>query len=264
MAGIMSLGRLFAQKGNIQVFERTVFPEGGRNYYSILTSLKDGKPFKEIIRKKELSVGEKFHTLVSPQNPPFFGTSSNEKYLRSIPQKVRQTWNEAYQDMNWFHKYGEADVIPWGHKTVVKNFETGEVTTIVNAAASNHDLRNGKDGIVRMLSSQTKKDGKITKEYGRVFVNADEGICRDLSTRTYTRNQSNPNGTITLESSLRDSKYDPNGDGSYGAVSDLWTSGAKKGILPNGTNVNINGDKVSTTFSADTYDPAKHYLSYHV
>lgn len=266
MAGITDLGRLFAQKGNIQVFERTVFPGGGRNYYSILTSLKDGKPFKEIIRKKELSVDEKFHTLVSPQNPPFFGTSGNEKYLRSIPQKVRQMWNEAYQDMRWFSRYGEAHTgtSPWGHKTIVKNFETGETTTIVNAWGSNRDLRDGTDGVVRMLSSQTKKGGKITREYGRVFVNADEGTFRDISTRTYTRTQSNPNGTIALESTLRGSKYDPKGNGGYGAVSDLWTGGAKKGVLPNGTNVNITADKVSTTLPVDVYDASKHYLSYHV
>lgn len=115
-----------------------------------------------------------------------------------------------------------------------------------------------------MLSSQTKKGGKITREYGRVFVNADEGIYRDISTRTYTRNQSNPNGTITLETGLTGSKYNPNSDGSYGAVSDLWTGGAKKGVLPNGTNVNITADKVSTTLPVDAYDASKHYLSYHV
>ena len=255
-------GKLLSSRGNVQVFERIVYPQGGKDY-RVLTSFKNGKPFKEIISGKEFSLNEKFHSLASSEHT---SCDRNEKYLRSIPNKVRQMWNEAFKDMGWFGKYGDARVIPNGHKTIVKNFETGETTTIVNSWAQNSSIYsdNGADGLVRMLSSQTKQNGKVAKEYGRVFVNADEGVIRDISTRTYVKNNANQSGNITLESTLRGSKYDPNGTGGYGAWNDLWTGGAKKGQLPRGTVLHINGSNVSTTLPADKYDTTKHYLSYHV
>ena len=122
-------GKLLSSRGNVQVFERIVYPQGGKDY-RVLTSFKNGKPFKEIISGKEFSLNEKFHSLASSEHT---SCDRNEKYLRSIPNKVRQMWNEAFKDMGWFGKYGDARVIPNGHKTIVKNFETGETKCRKNA-----------------------------------------------------------------------------------------------------------------------------------
>ena len=259
---ISNVGKLFAKKGNLEIFERTVTVPRGKDY-RILTSFKDGKPFKQVISGKELSVTEKFHTLSANPSSSVY----KEDCLRSVPNKARQMWNEAFKDMNWFSEYGDSRVMTQGHKTIVKNFETGESTAVINSWSLNHSIygKDGANGLIKMLSSQTKKGGKVTKEYSRISVNADEGVRRDISTRTYTRSQKNPNGTVTIESDLRGSKYDPTGNGGYGAITDLWTGGAKKGKLPNETiNIDDKAGKVSATLSADDYDVTKHYLSYHV
>ena len=250
---IDNVGKLIASKGNLKVFEKLVPGTRYGEDYRVLTSFKDGKLFKQVISGEPLTTNEMFHSAADGFDR--ICTSGNKKNLRSIPSKVRDMWNSALKDMGWFSSYGEIKLraLPQGHKTIAKNFETGDITTIIKA--NSYVQSYGRPEYVGLHSTKTKRNGKVTKEFGQVSVRADEGVIMDKSKRTYIKNESSPEGTVTLESGLRGSKFDGSGYGN--------PFKEQRGNFY-GRQFDITDNTVKISVPANEYNPTLHYISYHV
>ena len=190
---ITQAGKLISQKGNIQLYERLTCKNNG-NYYKVLTSFKDGIPFKQIIKNIDLS----FKDCYKPDNYKY-SFVKRKRGLNFISRNIRKIWIAVLEKKELNNKSGNAEAYISGKYTVVKNFETGDVTTVVKANAVSQNTEYPKNAI--LYSSKTTKGGKILKEYGSVTAKVDDGIHIDVSKRIYKKNDSNPYGTVTLNSS---------------------------------------------------------------
>ena len=189
---ISAVGDLIAQKGDFQLFERVVKREN-KSPYRILTSFRNGQPFKQIIKGRDLEYKDCYYFCDDK-----YYRYNKGKGLRFIPPKIRKIWTAVLNEKGLIdeNKNVMADVS--GKFTTVKNFETGELTTIVNAHAnsSGKNYLNNAD----LFVSKTHKNGKNTKEYSLITSTYHNDSDTELAYRTFTKNESNPFGTITLYS----------------------------------------------------------------
>ena len=190
---ITQAGKLISQKGNIQLYERIAYKNGG-NYYKVLTSFKDGAPFKQIIKNIDLS----YKDCYKPDDYKYSFVRRN-RGLNFISRNIRKIWIAVLEQKELNNKSGNAGAYITGKYTVAKNFKTGEMTTVVKAKAISQNTDYSKNAL--LFSSKTTKGGKINKEYGLVTAKVDDGISTDVTQRIYKKNDSNPYGTITLKSS---------------------------------------------------------------
>lgn len=190
---ITKAGKLISQKGNIQLYERMAYKNGG-NYYKVLTSFKDGVPFKQIIKNMDLS----YKDCYTPDDYKYSFVKRN-RGLNFISRSIRKIWISVLEQKELNNKSENAEAYISGKYTVAKNFETGEVTTVVKANAASQNTDYPKNALLYL--SKTTKGGKINREYGLVTVKVDNGIRTDVTQRIYKKNDSNPFGTVTLNSS---------------------------------------------------------------
>ena len=190
---ITHAGKLISQKGNIQIYERMSY-KNGRNYYKVLTSFKNGAPFKQIIRNIDLS----YKDCYKPDDYRYSFTKRN-RGLNFISRNIRKIWIAVLEKKGLNNKSKNAEAYISGNYTIAKNFETGEVTTVVKANAVSQNTGYPKNAI--LYSSKITKGGKILKEYGSVTSKVDDGIRTDISNRIFKKNESYPFGVVILDSS---------------------------------------------------------------